>query len=195
MLAKQCLHHPVYSSQWRRQNIFWQQQSVSSVLLPLLTALISFTPLSNIFASKTRLQRLNHVAECHHLLALRSYHHQCRLCRIFFTYVYTNMSPTSSGSNPLAPSHHLGPVRRLEKVHCIELLHTLCIGCSDFYFKKKFHGFSPIGSWIRSSWTEKSVKKFNWPSHPLRKFLPSFYIRLFKGQIQLLISQNRMNQF
>jgi hypothetical protein len=34
--------------------------------------------------------------------------------------------------------------------------------------------------------------KFNWPHHPLRKFLSSFSIRLFTDQVQLLVTQDRM---
>ncbi len=48
---------------------------------------------------------------------------QCRYSgRLFFTYGYTNMSPTSSFLQATPPpGPHLGSGRRPEKVHCTEL--------------------------------------------------------------------------
>ena len=61
-----------------------------------------------------------------------------------------------------------------------------------FLISRAFH---PLVVGLGLHELKKCFKKWNRPSHPLRKFLLCFSIRLFICPVELLISQNTMDQF
>jgi hypothetical protein len=96
-------HSPLVKNwQWRQQNIFWRWPSVYFGFGPRpeqsLSPFLPFCSLFFYFESKTlrrtqavrQIQRLNHVAERHHLLAFVCCHRHRSFCGRLFANGYTN---------------------------------------------------------------------------------------------------------